>query len=43
MKAIRSSENKGNLLKGTTRKTASQEGGSLSLFRPLMIAIHSIS
>ena len=36
MKLIKSLENRGILLKGTTRKTISQEGGFLIFFRPLM-------
>ena len=38
MKVIKSIENRGVLLKGTTRKVTSQEGGFLIIFfRPLMI------
>ena len=36
MKVIKSLENRGILLKGTTRKITSQEGGFLSFLRPLM-------
>ena len=36
MKAFKSLENRGILLKGTTRKIASQEGGFLNFLRPLM-------
>ena len=36
IKAIRCLENKGILLKGTTRKITSQEGGFLDFLRPLM-------
>ena len=36
MKAIRSLENTEILLKGTTRKITSQEGGFLNFLRPLM-------
>ena len=36
MKLIKSLENREILLKGTTRKTASQEGGFLNIFRPSM-------
>ena len=38
MKAIKSLENRGILLKGTTRKFTSQEGGFLNFLKPLMIA-----
>ena len=38
MKAIMSLENRGILLKGTTRKITSQEGGFLNFLRPLMTA-----
>ena len=38
MKVIKSLENRGILLKGTTRKITSQEGGFLSFLRPLMTA-----
>ena len=34
----RSLENRGILLKGTTRKITSQEGGFLNFLRPLMIS-----
>ena len=36
MKLIKSLENREILLKGTTRKTISQEGGFLNIFRPSM-------
>ena len=36
IKVIRSLENRGILLKGTTRKITCQEGGFLSFLRPLM-------
>ena len=36
MKVIKSLENRRILLKGTTRKIASQEGGFLNFFTPLM-------
>ena len=36
MKLIKSLENREILLKGTTRKTTSQEGGFLNIFRPSM-------
>ena len=36
IKVIRSLESRGILLKGTTRKTTSQEGGFLIFLRPLM-------
>ena len=36
MKLIKSLENRGILLKETTRKNTSQEGGFLNFFRPLM-------
>ena len=36
MKVIRSLENRGILLKGTTRKITSHEGGFLNFLRPLM-------
>ena len=38
MKVIKSLENRGILLKGTTRKITSQEGGFLNFLRPLMTA-----
>ena len=38
MKVIKSLENRGILLKGTTRKSISQEGGFLNFLRPLMTA-----
>ena len=38
MKVIKSSENRGTLLKGTTRNITSQEGGLLNFLRPLMTA-----
>ena len=38
MKVIKSSESRGILLKGTTRKITSQEGGFLNFLRPLMAA-----
>ena len=38
MKVIKSLENKGILLKGTTRKIPSQYGGFLNFIRPLMTA-----
>ena len=38
MKVIKSLENRGNLLKGATRKITSQEGGFLNFLRPLMTA-----
>ena len=38
MKVITSLENRGILLKGTTRKITSQEGGFLNFLRPLMTA-----
>ena len=38
MRAIKTSENKGILLKGTTRKITSQEEGFLNFLRPLMTA-----
>ena len=38
MKVITSLENRGVLLKGTTTKTTSQEGGFLNFLRPLMTA-----
>ena len=34
MKVIKSLENRGILLKGTTRKITSQEGGFLNILRP---------
>ena len=37
-KVIKSLENRGTLLKGTTRKITSQEGGFLSFLGPLMTA-----
>ena len=36
IKVIRSLESRGTLLKGTTRKTTSQEGGFFIFLRPLM-------
>ena len=38
MKVIKSLENRGILLKGTTRKITTQEGGFLNFLRPLMTA-----
>ena len=38
MKVIKSSENRGTFLKGTTTKFNSKEGGFLIFFRPLMAA-----
>ena len=38
MKVIKPLENKGILLKGTTRKITSQEGGFLNFLKPLMTA-----
>ena len=38
MKVIKSLENSGVLLKETTRKITSQEGGFLNFLRPLMTA-----
>ena len=38
MKVIKSLENRGILLKGTTRKITSQEGGFSNFLRPLMTA-----
>ena len=38
IKAIRSLENKGTLLNGTTNKVTSQEGGILNFLRSLMKA-----
>ena len=38
MKVIKSLENRAILLKGTTRKIASQEGGFLNFLRSLMAA-----
>ena len=38
MKVIKSLENREILLKGTTRKITSQEGGFLNFLRPLMTA-----
>ena len=38
MKVIKSLENRGILLKGTTTKITSQERGLLNLLRPLMTA-----
>ena len=38
MKVIKSLENRGILLKGTTTKITSQEKGLLNLLRPLMTA-----
>ena len=38
MKVIKSLENRGISLKGTTRKIPNQKGGSLNFFRPLMRA-----
>ena len=38
MKVIKSLENRGILLKGTTRKITSQEGGFLNFLRPLITA-----
>ena len=42
MKVIKSLENRGILLKGTTRKITSQEGGFLNFLRPLMTASLSL-
>ena len=39
MKLIKSLENRGILLKGTTRKITSQAGGFLNFLTPLMIAV----
>ena len=36
MKVIKSLQNRGILLKGTTRKITSQKGGILNFLRPLM-------
>ena len=38
MKVIESLENRGNLLKETTRKITSQEGGFLNFLKPLITA-----
>ena len=38
MKVIKSSENRGILLKGTTRKITSQEGWLIKFLRPLITA-----
>ena len=38
MKVIKTLENRGILLKGTTRKITTQEGGSLNFVKPLMTA-----
>ena len=38
IKVIKSLENRGILIKGTTRKITSLEGGFLNFLRPLMIA-----
>ena len=38
IKAINSLENRGILLKGTTKKITSQNGGFLNFLRPLMTA-----
>ena len=38
IKVIKSSENRGILLKGTTRKSSSQKGGLLNFLKPLMTA-----
>ena len=38
IKIIKSLENRGNLLKGITRKITSQEGGFFNFLRPLMTA-----
>ena len=38
MKVIKLLENRGILIKGTTRKITSQEGGFLDFLRPLMTA-----
>ena len=38
MKVIKSLQNRGNLLKGTTRKITSHEGASLNFLKPLMTA-----
>ena len=38
VKVIKSLENRGILLKGSTRKITSQEGGFLNFLRPLMTA-----
>ena len=37
IKVIRSLENRGILLKGTTRKITSQDGGFLNFVKPLMV------
>ena len=42
MEVIRSSENRGNSLKGTTRKVTSQEGGYLNFLRSLMATALSL-
>ena len=39
MKVIKSLENRGILLKGTTRKITSQEGEFLNFLRPLMTGL----
>ena len=39
MKVIKSLENRGILLKGTTRKITIQEGGFLNFLRPLMTTV----
>ena len=38
MKVIKSLEKRGNLLKETTRKSTSQEGGFLNFLKPLIAA-----
>ena len=40
MKVIKSLENRGTLLKGTTRKITSQEGGFLNFLKPLMQLVY---
>ena len=40
MKVIKSFENRGILLKETTRKITSQEGGFLSFLRSLMTVVY---
>ena len=43
MKVIKSLQNRGILLKGTTRKITSQKGGILNFLRPLMTAGFTIN
>ena len=43
MKVIKSLQNRGLLLKGTTRKITSQKGGILNFLRPLMTAGFTIN